>query len=145
MNRAVSLLDIDGVEQEKDKPVAVVRFGGNGQIEWYPAESVSKAQAEMPLAVGLSETHRDGKRMTSALQKAVDEASLWSESNSGDGVQKSREQTIARLHRRELQRRLGLREPLVGMFEAGHHEFNYAKSENYSERELARFLVNERF
>jgi hypothetical protein len=53
----------------------MVRFGAaHGQIEWYPAESVSNAQPEMPLAVGLSETHRDGKRMTSALQKAVDEA-----------------------------------------------------------------------
>lgn len=144
LNRAVSL-DIEDGEKSL-LPVAVVRFGGNGQIEWYPAESVSKAQTEMPLAVGLNEANRDGKRMTSALQKAVDEASLWNENGSGDGgVTKSKQATIARLHRRELQRRLGLREPLPGLFDAGHHEFDYVKSDNYSERDLARFLVNERF
>lgn len=100
--------------------------------------------------------------MTPALQRAVDEALVWntnynSSSNNnnnndtgggGDDAQSVTSGAIARLHRRELQRRLGLRAPLATMFEGSgsghHHQFDYMKSAQYTARDLAVFLAIER-
>lgn len=127
--------------------VAVVRFGSD-TLEHHAADAVAAAQA-VGFDEGLRQQQQDGKRVSTQLKAAIAAATAWREPTLAEQEAQSRKRSadmaklVAKLHRRQLQRRLGLRAPLPTMFESGHHEFDYLKSATYTDADLQKFARNE--
>jgi hypothetical protein len=130
-----------GVAAAPAGTLAVVRFGSShGEIEWHKAELIAACE---PVSAEVSA----GKRVSTQLRKALDEALGWAPVSEQEELEQYTKrqahtaQTIARLHRRALQRRLGLRKPHARMFEVGWHEFDFTKT--YTTTDLNKMLKEE--
>lgn len=127
--------------------VAVIRFGSD-TLEHVAADVVAAAQA-VGFDEPLKQQQQDGKRVQTQLRAAIDAATAWREPTLAEQEAQSRKRSahlaklVAKLHQRQLQRRLGLRAPLPTMFESGHQEFDYIKSAAYSEADIFKFARQE--